>query len=72
MEKKFAVALLKGDDEIILGLFGTKEEADRFGRENRIAHSEGLQYCYSSYFLGETQVGADIAVYDYYNLPLYA
>lgn len=72
MEKKFAVALLRGDEETILGLFGTKEEADRFGRANRISHSEGLQYCFSSYFIGNRQVGADIAIYDYYNLPQYA
>ncbi len=72
MEKKFAVALLKGDEEIILGLFGTKEEADTFGHTNCISHSEGLQYCFSSYFIGNRQVGADISIYDYYNLPQYA
>ena len=31
MEFKYAVALLKGDDEQIMGVFDTMEEADAFG-----------------------------------------
>ena len=31
MKTKFAVALIKGENESILGIFNTKEEADRFG-----------------------------------------
>ena len=67
MELKYAVAILKGDIEKILGLFDTKEEADRFGTENPISHDEGLQYCLSTFFKGSVPAGDSIKIYSYYN-----
>ena len=68
METKFAVALLKGDNEKILGVFNTKDEADAFGEENKIPHDQGLQYCFSALFLGGVPQGNSICIYDYYNV----
>lgn len=64
---RYAVALIAGDTEKILGVFNTKAEADAFGRSNRIPTEYGLQLCYSSLFLGECPVGADMSIYNYYN-----
>ena len=72
METKFAVALLKGDDERILGVFDTKEEADFFGHNNKVSHDEGLQYCFSSLFLAGVPQGNSVKIYDYYNVKLAA
>ena len=68
MEFKYAVALLKGDDETIMGLFDTKEEADAFGEGNTVSHDEGLQYCFSSMFLAGVPQGNTVSIYDYYNV----
>lgn len=69
MEFKYAVALLKGDAEEILGLFDTKEEADEFGKNNRVPHDKGLQYCFSTMFSrGGIPKGNSIRVYNYYNV----
>ena len=42
---KFAVMLTKGNDEPILGLFDTKEEADKFGKAQIIPRANGLVEC---------------------------
>ena len=68
MEFKYAVALLKGDDEKIMGIFDTKEEADAFGFENQVSHEEGLQYCFASMFLAGEPQGNNVRIYDYYNV----
>lgn len=67
MEMKYAVALVRGDEETIMGLFDTKEEADAFGRRHTVPHNEGLQYCFSSLFRHGKPCGSDICIYDYYN-----
>ncbi len=68
MEKKYAVALLKGDLEEIMGIFDTKEEADEFGKNNIVPHERGLQYCFSTMFSrGGIPKGNHIRVYGYYN-----
>lgn len=68
MRMKYAVALMKGEEETILGIFNTKEEADRYGNSNRISHTVGLQYCYASKFSDGMPVGNNIKVYNYYNV----
>ena len=69
MELKYAVALLKGDVEEIMGIFDTKEEADRFGESNRVSHDRGLQYCFSTMFSrGGIPTGNSISIYGYYNI----
>lgn len=68
MELKFAVALMNRDDERIMGIFDTKEEADNFGRANTVPYEFGLQYCFSSMFLGEEPAGRDMRIYNYYNV----
>ena len=68
MEFKYAVALLKGDDEKIMGIFDTKEEADAFGFGNTVSHEEGLQYCFASMFLAGIPQGDNMRIYDYYNV----
>ena len=68
MEYKFAVALMNRDDEKIMGIFDTKEEADRFGRTNTVPYEFGLQYCFSSLFLGGEPTGKNIRIYNYYNV----
>ena len=68
MALKYAVAIIKGDNEKILGLFDTKEEADEFGMSNKLPREEGLQYCYSTLFSrGGIPKGNQIRVYTYYN-----
>lgn len=68
MEMKFAVALLKGDEEKIMGVFDTKKEADEFGMMNPVPHEEGLQYCFSALFFGEELQGNSMSIYNYYNV----
>jgi len=68
MNTKYAVALMKGEEEVILGIFGTKEEADFFGRRNPHPHSDGLQYCFKSAFKNDKPVGNNIKIYNYYNV----
>ena len=68
MKLKYAVALMKGGNESILGIFNTKEEADRFGEGNRIPREAGLEYCFSSAFAKGKPVGKSIKVYSYYNV----
>ena len=68
MEYKFAVALMKGDDERIMGIFDTKEEADLFGTTNTVPYEFGLQYCFSSLFRGSEPAGRDMRIYNYYNV----
>lgn len=65
--KKYAVALMKGENEMIMGLFKTKNEADMYGKNNPIPHSAGLLYCYLAYFKKGRPVG-NIKIYDYYNV----
>ena len=68
MEYKYAVALLKGDDEKIMGVFDTKEEADAFGKGNAVSHEDGLMYCFASMFLAGIPQGNSVSIYDYYNV----
>ncbi len=68
MKTKFAVALMKGESETILGVFETKEEADFFGTKNRLPREAGLHYCFSTRFSGKRPVGKSIHVYNYYNV----
>lgn len=68
MKTKFAVALLSGEEETILGIFDSKEEADTYGYQNKIPHSAGLQYCFSSKFSKGEPIGNSINIYNYYNV----
>ena len=68
MKTKYAVALMSGEKETILGIFNTKDEADNFGYQNKFPHSRGLQYCFSSRFSGNLPVGNSIKIYNYYNV----
>ena len=68
MKKKFAVALAKGESEMILGIFNTRDEADLFGRMNKVPHTAGLQYCFSAPFSKGKPVGKNIKIYNYYNV----
>ena len=67
MKTKFAVALMKGENEAILGVFNTKAEADKFGESARIPREAGLHYCFSAPFAKGRPVGRSIKVYNYYN-----
>lgn len=68
MKIKYAVAVMRGEEETILGVFNTKAEADNFGMSNRIPHAAGLQYCFASGFSRGVPVGNDITIYNYYNV----
>ena len=68
MKTKYAVAIMSGEDETILGIFNTKAEADDYGYSNRIPHSAGLQYCFASKFSRGVPVGNSIRIYNYYNV----
>lgn len=68
MKMKYAVALMRGEEETILGIFNTKEEADLYGTKNRISHLVGLQYCFASNFSNGRPVGNNIKVYNFYNV----
>ena len=65
---KYAVALMKGSEEKILGVFNTKDEADAYGKSNVIPHSNGLQYCFASTFTKGIPSGNNIKIYNYYNV----
>ena len=67
MKLKYAVALMKGENESILGVFNTREEADRFGFGTRIPREAGLHYCFASPFSKGKPIGKSIKVYSYYN-----
>ena len=69
MKFKYAVALLKGGEEKILGIFNTKDEADKFGNSNKLPSDAGLQYCFAANFKGAVPSGS-VKVYDYYNVQL--
>ena len=64
---KYAVAVICGDEERIMGIFNTKAEADAFGKSHRVPDEWGLQLCYSSLFLGDEPWGNDMSIYGYYN-----
>ena len=64
---KYAVALINGENESILGVFNTKEEADRFGFATRIPKEAGLHYCFAALFAKGKPIGKNIKVYNYYN-----
>ena len=68
MKIKYAVAIMSGEEETILGVFNTKDEADNYGYANKLPHSQGLQYCFSSKFSGGIPVGNSIKIYSYYNV----
>ncbi|MBO5945025.1 MAG: hypothetical protein J6Q69_00295 [Clostridia bacterium] len=68
MKLKYAVAVMNGAEERILGIFNTKAEADEYGMANRIPHSLGLEYCFASKFRNGVPVGNSIKVYNYYNV----
>ena len=68
MKKKFAVAIINGESETILGVFNTKEEADSYGMSNRIPHSAGLQYCFRAPFSKGMPIGNSRSIYNYYNV----
>ena len=67
VKMKYAVALLNGENESILGVFNTKEEADRFGFSTRIPKESGLHYCFAAPFAKGKPVGKSIKIYSYYN-----
>lgn len=67
MEYKYAVALINGGEEKILGLFDTKEDADAFGISNKVPSEKGLQYCFYSLFTRTGKPRGDMRIYNYYN-----
>ena len=68
MKMKYAVALMKGENEAILGVFNSIEEADKFGFGTRIPREAGLHYCFAAPFAKGKPVGRNIRVYTYYNV----
>jgi len=70
MEYKYAVALISGAREEILGIFDTKEDADLFGKTNTLPKEAGLQYCFYSLFTRTGKPRGDVRIFDYYNRPL--
>ena len=68
MKKKFAVALAKGESEMILGIFNTRDEADSYAHTNTVPHTAGLQYCFSAPFAKGKPIGKNIKIYSYYNV----
>jgi len=64
---RYAVALISGDNERIMGVFNTKAEADAFGNNNKVPREFGLQLCYSALFAGEVPMGNSMSIYGYYN-----
>ena len=66
---KYAVALLKGDNEEIMGIFDTRAEADEYGKSNPISHEKGLHYCFMADFNEGKFLGNSISIYSYYNAP---
>ena len=72
MEYKFAVALISGAEEIIMGIFDTKEDADAYGKAHVVPSERGLQYCFSSLFTRSGKPSGDMRIYNYYNSRVYA
>ena len=70
MEYKYAVALIKGSVEKIMGIFDTKEDADEFGRANTVPKDCGLQYCFASLFTKTGKPRGDMRIFNYYNSSL--
>ena len=68
MNTKYFVALIKGDEEKILGVFNTREEADRYGKTNVLPHDMGLQYCFCAKAKNNIPVKNNIRIYSYYNV----
>ena len=66
---KYAVALLKGDNEEIMGIFDTRAEADEYGKRNPVPHENGLHYCFMADFADGRVKGNSISIYSYYNAP---
>lgn len=64
---KYAVALFSGDEERIMAVFGTKDEADEYGRRNKLPAEYGIQLCFSSMFMGNRPIGNSMCIYNYYN-----
>ena len=58
---------MKGENEAILGIFNSIEEADKFGFGTRIPREAGLHYCFAAPFSKGKPVGRNIRVYTYYN-----
>lgn len=67
MEYKYAVALINGEEEKILGIFDTKEDADEFGMANVLPKDRGLQYCFASLFTKTGKPRGDMRIFNYYN-----
>lgn len=64
---KYAVAVLKGENETILGVFTKERDADEFARQNRLPRDAGLHYCFSCAFKGKEPLGNSIRIHSYYN-----
>ena len=64
---KYAVAVVKGENETILGVFASERDADEFASKNRLPHDAGLQYCFSTTFKGKRPTGKSIRIHSYYN-----
>lgn len=65
---KYAVALTKGNEETILGLFDTPEEARAFGREKAKEPVCGLLNMLSSDFdENGNQTSKNVRLYDCFN-----
>ena len=64
---KYAVAVVKGENETILGVFASERDADAFAKKNRVPLAAGLHYCFSTTFRGRVPVGKSIRIHSYYN-----
>ncbi len=64
---KYAVAVIKGEAETILGVFLNEKDADTFASENKIPRAAGLQLCFCGRFDGRIPVGNSIRIRNYYN-----
>lgn len=64
---KYAVAVVKGESELILGVFASEKDADDFAKQNRIPLDAGLHYCFASAFRGKEPIGNTIRIRSYYN-----
>ena len=68
MKTKYVVALIKDNNKEILGVFETKEEADSFGKTQKIPRSDGMVYSYAAAFDEEgNQCGTSEKFYGVYN-----
>jgi hypothetical protein len=64
---KYAVAIVKGENETILGVFASEKDADEFAKAKRIPHEAGLCYCFSAPFRGRKLLGKSIRIHSFYN-----